>query len=154
MLTREVLWTERHRAPVSIRTLATVGGVVFNGDIDRFFPACDGYIAIGVGNGGAQAMTFPSLVLEIKNLDRAPTVGSSGYPDSSDQRDRSSRSFRSCSFQPSRAFRALSSSLRPAAAAALSASLAILCAASPALKAAEFLSCSSRLRSASRWLWL
>lgn len=102
MLTREVLWTERHRAPVSSGTLATAGGVVFNGDIDRFFRAYDDqtgkllwetrlsdvpsnapiaytvngkqYIAIGVGNGGAQAMTFPSLVPEIKNLDRAPAV--------------------------------------------------------------------------------
>jgi len=102
MLTREVLWTERHRAPVSSGTLATAGGVVFNGDIDRFFRAYDDqtgkllwetrlsdvpsnapiaytvngkqYIAIGVGNGGAQAMTFPSLVPEIKNLDRAPAI--------------------------------------------------------------------------------
>ena len=30
------------------------------------------YIAIGVGNGGAQAMTFPPLVPEIQNVDRAP----------------------------------------------------------------------------------
>jgi len=32
------------------------------------------YIAIGVGNGGAQAMTFPPLVPEIQNLDRAPGI--------------------------------------------------------------------------------
>jgi hypothetical protein len=32
------------------------------------------YIAIGVGNGGAQAMTFPPLVPEIKNVDRAPAI--------------------------------------------------------------------------------
>jgi len=102
MLTREVLWTERHRAPVSSGTLATSGGVVFNGSIDRFFRAYDDqtgkllwetrlsdvpsnapisytvngkqYIAIGVGNGGAQAMTFPPLVPEIQNLDRAPGI--------------------------------------------------------------------------------
>jgi len=76
--------------------------VVFNGSIDRFFRAYDDqtgkllwetrlsdvpsnapisytvngkqYIAIGVGNGGAQAMTFPPLVPEIQNLDRAPGI--------------------------------------------------------------------------------
>jgi alcohol dehydrogenase (cytochrome c) len=102
MLTREVVWTERHRAPVSSGTLATSGGVVFNGSIDRFFRAYDDqtgkllwetrlsdvpsnapisytvngkqYIAIGVGNGGAQAMTFPPLVPEIQNVDRAPGI--------------------------------------------------------------------------------
>ena len=94
MLTREVVWTERHRAPVSSGTLDTAGGVVFNGSIDRFFRAYDDqtgkllwetrlsdvpsnapiaytvngkqYIAIGTGNGGAPAMTFPVLVPEIK----------------------------------------------------------------------------------------
>jgi alcohol dehydrogenase (cytochrome c) len=102
MLTREVMWTERQRAPVSSGTLDTAGGVVFNGAIDRYFRAYDDqtgkllwetrlsdvpsnapisytvngkqYIAIGVGNGGAQAMTFPSLVPEIKNADRAPAI--------------------------------------------------------------------------------
>jgi alcohol dehydrogenase (cytochrome c) len=102
MLTREVLWTERHRAPVSSGTLATAGGVIFNGDLDRFFRAYDDqtgkllwetrlsdvpsnapisytvngkqFIAIGVGNGGAQAITFPPLVPEIQNVDRAPAI--------------------------------------------------------------------------------
>jgi alcohol dehydrogenase (cytochrome c) len=102
MLTREVVWTERHRAPVSTGTLDTAGGVIFNGSIDRYFRAYDDqtgkvlwetrlndvpsnapisytvngkeYIAIGVGNGGAQAMTFPPLVPEIKNVDRAPGI--------------------------------------------------------------------------------
>jgi alcohol dehydrogenase (cytochrome c) len=102
MLTREVLWTERHRAPISSGTLDTAGGVVFNGSIDRFFRAYDDqtgkllwetrlsdvpsnapiaysvngkqYIAIGTGNGGPQAMTFPVLVPEIKNVDRAPAI--------------------------------------------------------------------------------
>src|SRR5579862_807855 len=41
MVTREVLWTERHRAPVSSGALDTAGGVVFNGSIDRFFRAYD-----------------------------------------------------------------------------------------------------------------
>lgn len=102
MLTREVVWTERHRAPVSSGTLDTAGGVIFNGSIDRFFRAYDDqtgkllwetrltdvpsdapisytvngkqYVAIGVGNGGAQATGFTALVPEIKNLDRAPAV--------------------------------------------------------------------------------
>jgi alcohol dehydrogenase (cytochrome c) len=102
MVTREVLWTERHRAPVSSGALDTGGGVVFNGSIDRFFRAYDDqtgkllwetrltdvpsnapisytvngkqYIAIGVGNGGAQATGFAALVPEIQNLDRSPAV--------------------------------------------------------------------------------
>ncbi len=102
MLTREVLWTERHRAPVSSGALDTAGGVIFNGSIDRFFRAYDDqtgkllwetrlsdvpsnapisysvngkqYIAIGVGNGGAQATGFAPLVPEIQNVDRAPAV--------------------------------------------------------------------------------
>ena len=32
------------------------------------------YIAIGVGNGGAQATGFAPLVPEIQNVDRAPAV--------------------------------------------------------------------------------
>jgi alcohol dehydrogenase (cytochrome c) len=102
MLTREVLWTERHRAPVSSGALDTAGGVIFNGSIDRFFRAYDDqtgkmlwetrltdvpsnapisytvngkqYVAIGVGNGGAQATGFTALVPEIQNVDRSPAV--------------------------------------------------------------------------------
>jgi len=102
MLTHEVVWTERHRAPVSSGALDTAGGVIFNGSIDRFFRAYDDqtgkllwetrlsdvpsnapisytvngkqYIAIGVGNGGAQATGFAPLVPEIQNVDRAPAV--------------------------------------------------------------------------------
>jgi len=102
MVTREVVWTERHRAPVSSGALDTAGGVIFNGSIDRYFRAYDDqtgkllwetrlsdvpsnapisymvngkqYIAIGVGNGGAQATGFTPLVPEIQNLDRAPGV--------------------------------------------------------------------------------
>ena len=102
MVTREVLWTERHRAPVSSGALDTAGGVIFNGSIDRFFRAYDDqtgkllwetrltdvpsnspisytvngkqYIAIGVGNGGAQATGFAALVPEIQNLDRSAAV--------------------------------------------------------------------------------
>jgi alcohol dehydrogenase (cytochrome c) len=102
MLTREVVWTARNRAPVSSGALDTAGGVIFSGSIDRFFRAYDDqngkllwetrltdvpsdapvsytvngkqYIAIGVGNGGAQATGFTALVPEIQNLDRSPAV--------------------------------------------------------------------------------
>jgi PQQ-dependent dehydrogenase (methanol/ethanol family) len=102
MMTREVVWTERHRAPVSSGALDTAGGVIFNGSIDRFFRAYDDqtgkplwetrltdvpsdapisynvngkqYIAIGVGGGGAQATGFAPLVPEIQNIERAPAV--------------------------------------------------------------------------------
>jgi alcohol dehydrogenase (cytochrome c) len=102
MVTREVVWTERHRAPVSSGALDTAGGVVFSGSIDRYFRAYDDqtgkqlwetrltdvpsnapisytvngkqYIAIGVGNGGAQATGFTALTPEIQNVDRSPAV--------------------------------------------------------------------------------
>jgi alcohol dehydrogenase (cytochrome c) len=102
MVTREVVWTERHRAPVSSGALDTGGGVIFSGSIDRFFRAYDDqtgkllwetrltdvpsnapisytvngkqYVAIGVGNGGAQATGFTALVPEIQNVDRSPAV--------------------------------------------------------------------------------
>ena len=41
MLTREVVWTTRNRAPVSSGALDTAGGVIFNGSIDRYFRAYD-----------------------------------------------------------------------------------------------------------------
>jgi alcohol dehydrogenase (cytochrome c) len=93
--TRQSVWTERRRAPQTTGTLATAGGVVFAGALDRVFTAYDdttgrelwrtrlsdvpsnapiGYVANGkqfiavvVGNGGAQAATFPALVPEIRN---------------------------------------------------------------------------------------
>ncbi len=74
-------------------------GLLFSGSIDRYFRAYDDqtgkmlwethlndvpsnapisysvngrqYIAIRVGNGGAQAITFPPLVPEIQNTNRA-----------------------------------------------------------------------------------
>lgn len=93
--TRKVVWIERHRAPQTTGVLATAGGVVFAGTLDRVFAAYDDatgkelwrirlndvpssapisylangkqYIAMVVGNGGAQAATFPQLVPEIQN---------------------------------------------------------------------------------------
>ena len=93
--TRKVMWIERHRAPQTTGVLATAGGVVFAGTLDRAFTAYDDatgkalwrtrlndvpssapisylangkqYVAMVVGNGGAQAATFPQLVPEIRN---------------------------------------------------------------------------------------
>jgi alcohol dehydrogenase (cytochrome c) len=92
---RKVTWTIRQRAPQSTGVLATAGGVVFAGALDRMFTAYDDetgkelwrirlndvpnsapisymvngkqYVAVTVGNGGAQVATFPALVPEIRN---------------------------------------------------------------------------------------
>jgi alcohol dehydrogenase (cytochrome c) len=91
--TRQVLWTQRQRAPQTSGVLDTGGGIVFAGALDRSFAAYDDqsgevlwknvltdvpsaapiayevggreYIAMVVGYGGAQAATFPGLVPEI-----------------------------------------------------------------------------------------
>jgi alcohol dehydrogenase (cytochrome c) len=91
--TRETLWTARQRAPQSTGVLATAGGVVFAGALDRWLTAYDDrngeilwrirlndvpnsapitfmvdgrqYLAATVGNGGAHPQTFAPLVPEI-----------------------------------------------------------------------------------------
>jgi alcohol dehydrogenase (cytochrome c) len=93
--TRKVVWTERQRAPQTTGVLATAGGVVFAGALDRTLKAYDDatgkelwkirlndvpnsspitytangkqYIAMVVGNGGPQAASFTALVPEIQN---------------------------------------------------------------------------------------
>jgi alcohol dehydrogenase (cytochrome c) len=93
--TRQVAWVARQRAPQTTGVLATAGGVLFAGALDRVFGAYDAatgaqlwkirlndvpnsapisysvngkqYVAMVVGNGGAQAATFPPLVPEIQN---------------------------------------------------------------------------------------
>jgi alcohol dehydrogenase (cytochrome c) len=93
--TRKVVWVHRQRAPETAGTLATAGGVVFAGSLDRVFGAYDAqtgkelwrtrlndvpntapisytvngkqYVAITVGNGGPQAGTFTHLVPDILN---------------------------------------------------------------------------------------
>jgi PQQ-dependent dehydrogenase (methanol/ethanol family) len=100
--TRETLWTTRQRAPQTTGTLATAGGLVFAGALDRRFGAYDAengellwqtrlgdvpssapisygvdgrqYVAMIVGYGTAQAMTFPMLTPEID----LPVMRSSG----------------------------------------------------------------------------
>ena len=39
--TKKVVWTRRQRAPVASSMLATAGGIVFNGSVDRAFSAYD-----------------------------------------------------------------------------------------------------------------
>jgi alcohol dehydrogenase (cytochrome c) len=91
--TRKTAWVQRQRAPQTTGVLATAGGVVFAGALDRWFTAYDAasgsplwkmrlsdvpnsapitysvngkqYVAAVVGNGGAAAVTFPALVPEI-----------------------------------------------------------------------------------------
>ncbi|MGD0956951.1 MAG: PQQ-binding-like beta-propeller repeat protein [Candidatus Acidiferrales bacterium] len=93
--TKKVAWIDRQRAPQSTGVLATAGGVVFAGSLDRYLKAYDDttgavlwqvrmndvpsscpitysvngkqYVAVVVGNGGAQTATFPVLVPEIQN---------------------------------------------------------------------------------------
>jgi alcohol dehydrogenase (cytochrome c) len=91
--THETLWTERQRAPQTTGVLATAGGLVFAGALDRAFTAYDDatgkalwqaklndvpssapisyavngqqYVAMTVGHGSAHALTFPMLTPEI-----------------------------------------------------------------------------------------
>ena len=91
--TRATLWTQRQRAPQTSGVLATAGGLVFAGALDRWFTAYDDatgkvlwrarlsdvpsaapiayavngkqYVAMVVGYGSAQSMTFPMLTPEI-----------------------------------------------------------------------------------------
>jgi alcohol dehydrogenase (cytochrome c) len=93
--TRRVVWMDRHRAPDTTCVLATAGGVVFSGTLDRFLRAYDDttgkelwhvrmndvpsscpisysvkgrqYIAVVVGNGGIESQTFPTIVPEIQD---------------------------------------------------------------------------------------
>ncbi|MEJ0007084.1 MAG: PQQ-binding-like beta-propeller repeat protein [Steroidobacteraceae bacterium] len=95
LATREVLWKDRQRAPGTTCLLATAGGVVFSGSLDRVLRAYDDtsgkqlwqvrmndvpsscpisylvkgrqYIAVVVGNGGNESQTFPAIVPEIQN---------------------------------------------------------------------------------------
>jgi alcohol dehydrogenase (cytochrome c) len=108
--TKKTVWMTRQRAPQSSGVLATAGGVVFAGALDRVFAAYDDasgrelwrvrlndvpnsapisyqvngkqYIAVVTGNGGAQAATFPALVPEIQNPpDRGASIWVFELPD-------------------------------------------------------------------------
>jgi alcohol dehydrogenase (cytochrome c) len=97
METRKTLWTMRQRAPQTTGVLATAGGVVFSGALDRWFSAyatdtgtklwsvrlsdvpsaspisyvANGrqYVAVVVGGGYGQTVTFLPLVPEIAESD-------------------------------------------------------------------------------------
>jgi alcohol dehydrogenase (cytochrome c) len=101
--TKETLWIDRQRAPITTGTLATAGGLVFAGALDRTFSAYDAqtgtklwqtrlndvpssspisyavdgkeYIAMVVGAGGYQSTAYNLLVPEIQNPpDRSASV--------------------------------------------------------------------------------
>ena len=93
--TQKTVWMQRERAPETSGILATAGGLIFTGSIDRFFSAHNDqtgqelwrirlndvpgstpisflvngkqYIALTVGNGSAHAATWPTLTPEIQN---------------------------------------------------------------------------------------
>ncbi len=95
LATRKPVWIDRQRAPETTCTLATAGGLVFAGALDRYLKAYDGatgrtlwqirlddvpgacpisysvdgrqYIAVVVSRGGSEAGTFAVLVPEIQN---------------------------------------------------------------------------------------
>jgi alcohol dehydrogenase (cytochrome c) len=103
LATRKVVWTERQRVPITTGVLATAGGVLFEGSMDRRFRARDDssgkvlwetrlndvpnaapisytvngkqYVAITVGNGGAIPSTWWPLIPDIQNpTDRSASV--------------------------------------------------------------------------------
>ena len=93
--TKETVWIERQRAPMTTGTLVTAGGLVFAGSLDRMFSAYDAetgaqlwqtrlndvpssspisyaangqeYVAMVVGGGGYQSTSYNLLVPEIQN---------------------------------------------------------------------------------------
>ncbi len=97
---RSTAWSYRQRAPSTSAVLPTAGGLVFSGDLDRYFKALDDatgkvlwqvrtnnmvngfpvtysvngkqYIAVATGNGSGSGQGLATLVPEIKN----PTGGS------------------------------------------------------------------------------
>jgi alcohol dehydrogenase (cytochrome c) len=96
--TRSVVWRTRQRAPQSSGVLATAGGLVFAGALDRYFRAYDSatgqqlweqrlndvsssspltyaldgvqYVALVVGQGGFHAASYAALVPELKSPPR------------------------------------------------------------------------------------
>jgi alcohol dehydrogenase (cytochrome c) len=95
LATRKVVWTERQRVPITTGVLATAGGLLFEGSMDRWFRARDKdsgkvlwqvrlndvpnaapisylvngrqYVAMTVGNGGAIPSTWWPLMPDVQN---------------------------------------------------------------------------------------
>lgn len=93
LVTRKVVWTRRQRAPTASSVLATAGGLVFAGSVDRRFSAYDAatgavlwntpvnaspssspitysvagvqYVAVATGGGGAYDSDGLALVSEV-----------------------------------------------------------------------------------------
>jgi len=93
--TRQVVWTNRQRMPLMTGMLATAGGVVFAGSLDRYLAAYDDstgkelwktrlndvpnsapitysvngkqYLAVVVGNGGVLTQSYTPLLPEVHN---------------------------------------------------------------------------------------
>jgi len=103
LATRQPVWTERQRVPITTGVLATAGGLVFEGSMDRWFRARDEangkvlwqirlndvpnaapityrvngkqYVALTVGNGGAIPSTWWPFIPDVQNpTDRSATV--------------------------------------------------------------------------------
>lgn len=116
---RETVWTVRERAPFTSGTLATAGGLVFAGSLDRTFKAYDTgtgdklwsvrlndaptsppitysaggvqYVAVIVGPGGYQSLSYSSLVPEIRNpADSGTMLWVFALPDERARTDRDS----------------------------------------------------------------
>jgi alcohol dehydrogenase (cytochrome c) len=108
--TRETVWSARQRAPQTTGVLATAGGLVFAGALDRWFTAYDDatgealwrarlsdvpsaapisyavngkqYVAMVVGYGSAHAITFPMLTPEIDlPIVRSSTIWVFAHPE-------------------------------------------------------------------------
>lgn len=109
--THKTIWTARQRAPQTTGVLDTAGGVVFAGAVDRWFTAYDDatgqelwrarlsdvpssapisyavngkqYVAMVVGFGSPQSITFPMLTPEIPlPVTRSSTIWVFALPDS------------------------------------------------------------------------
>jgi len=118
--TKKVVWADRRRAPQTSGVLATAGGIVFSGSFDRKIRAYDDltgkllweeglndvptappitysvngkqYVAVVVGNGNAQASSWPPLVPEIHNPpDRGAAIWVFELPERDRMKDKDSR---------------------------------------------------------------
>jgi alcohol dehydrogenase (cytochrome c) len=115
LVTKKTVWVDRQRAPVTSGALATAGGLVFVGGLDRVFRAHDAqsgaelwrmrlndvpasspisysvngreYVATVVGPGGSQSTAYTTLVPEMRMPpDHGATVWVFEVPDRSGAR--------------------------------------------------------------------
>ena len=107
--TQKAAWSYRTRAPQTAAVLATGGGLVFSGALDRYFRAHDDetgavlwqvrtsnvvnafpityavngkqYVAVAVGNGSSQVRALSALSPEIRNPDGGSALWVFALPD-------------------------------------------------------------------------